>query len=442
MAFCRASIASKLERAAIRESGAGVLVLQSGLGVLALLGLAFALSERHAAVSVRNAVLGVVVTIAFALLCLKVPPVAALFALANGPFLAVAEATRAGTAFVFGYLGGGPLPFDPKVPGSDFVLAFQALPIVLVTSVLTTVLFYWRILPLVVKGFSWVLERTMRIGGAAGLATAANIFVGMVEAPLFIRPYLSQLSRSELFLVMTGGMASIAGTVLVLYATILSAAVPDAAAQLIVASVLSAPAAVVIAQIMVPETEAGRTDAALQPPEPVEASTVDAVVKGTAVGLELLLNIIAMLIVLIALVHLVNAGLALLPQIGGEAITLQLLLGYLMAPVCWLMGMPWREALIGGELMGIKTILTELVAYVRLSELPADALSDRSRLIMLYALCGFANFGSLGILMAGLSTMVPERRPEIVALAPKSIVSGTLATCLTGAAVGLLTWPS
>ena len=208
-----------------------MLTLQSGLGVLALLGLAFALSERHAAVSVRHAALGVGVTIALALLCLKVPPVSAFFALANAPFLAVADASRAGTTFVFGYLGGGPLPFDPKTPGSDFVLAFQALPIVLVTSVLTTVLFYWRILPVVVKGFSWVLERTMRIGGAAGLATAANIFVGMVEAPLFIRPYLSRLSRSELFLVMTGGMASIAGTVLVLYATILSGAVPDAAGQ-------------------------------------------------------------------------------------------------------------------------------------------------------------------------------------------------------------------
>lgn len=419
-----------------------MLTLQSGLGVLALLGLAFALSERHAAVSVRHAALGVGVTIALALLCLKVPPVSAFFALANAPFLAVADASRAGTAFVFGYLGGGPLPFDPKTPGSDFVLAFQALPIVLVTSVLTTVLFYWRILPVVVKGFSWVLERTMRIGGAAGLATAANIFVGMVEAPLFIRPYLSRLSRSELSLVMTGGMASIAGTVLVLYATILSGAVPDAAGQLIVASVLSAPAAVVISQIMVPEAEEGQTEAALHPPEPVAASTVDAIVKGTAVGLELLLSIIAMLIVLIALVHLVNAGLGLLPAVGGEAITLQRVLGYVMAPVCWLMGVPWREALTGGELMGIKTILTELVAYVRLSELPADALSDRSRLIMLYALCGFANFGSLGILMAGLSTMVPARRGEIVALAPKSIISGTLATCLTGAVVGLLTWPS
>lgn len=417
-----------------------MLSLQSGLGVLILLGFAFALSERHSAVSVRQALIGVAVTVALALLCLKIPPVSALIALANGPFLAVAEATRAGTAFVFGYLGGGPLPFDPKTPGSDYVLAFQALPIVLVTSVLTTVLYYWRILPIIVKGFSWLLERTMQIGGAVGLATAANIFVGMVEAPLFIRPYLNRLSRAELFLVMTGGMASIAGTVLVLYATILASAVPDAAGQLIVASVLSAPAAIVISQIMVPETEEEGTEATLDPPEPVAASTVDAIVRGTASGLELLLSIIAMLIVLIALVHLVNAGLGLLPTIGGEAITLQSLLGYLMAPVCWLMGMPWQEAVIGGELMGIKTILTELVAYVRLSELPAGTLSDRSELIMLYALCGFANFGSLGILMAGLTTMVPERRAEIVALAPKSIVSGTIATCLTGAVVGLLTW--
>jgi CNT family concentrative nucleoside transporter len=317
------------------------------------------------------------------------------------------------------------------------VLAFQALPTVLVMSVLTTLLFYWRILPPIIKGFSWILERTLRIGGAAGLATAANIFVGMVEAPLFIRPYLARLSRSELFLVMTGGMASIAGTVLVLYATILAPVVPDATGNLILASVLSAPAAVLVSQIMIPATGSTETEA-VESEEPIAVSTMDAVVRGTSVGLALLLNIIAMLIVLVALVHLVNIVLGVLPALGGEAITLQRLLGYAMAPVCWLMGLPWNEALAGGELMGIKTILNELIAYVRLSELSPDVLSERSRMIMLYALCGFANFGSLGILMAGLTTMAPERRAEIVSLGPKSIVSGTIATCLTGAVVGVL----
>lgn len=415
-----------------------MLQLQSLLGVLVLLAFAWSISERRTAVSLRNAGIGLAVTMALAVVSLKVPPVAAMFTAMNAPVEAIAAATRAGTSFVFGYLGGGPLPFDPKAPGSDFVLAFQALPIVLVMSVLTTLLFYWGVLPPLVRGFSWLLERTMRIGGAAGLATAANVFVGMVEAPLFIRPYLDRLSRSELFLVMTGGMASIAGTVLVLYATILAPVLPDAAGNLIIASVLSAPAAVLISQIMVPETDEVQTRGTFTP-EPVAVSTMDAVVKGTAVGLELLLNIVAMLIVLVALVHLVNSVLGLLPAVGGEVITLQRILGYAMAPVCWLMGLPWKEAVTGGELMGIKTILNELIAYVRLSELPPEALSERSRLIMLYALCGFANFGSLGILMAGLTTMAPERRAEIVSLGPKSIVSGTLATCLIGAVVGALT---
>lgn len=414
-----------------------MLQLQSALGIIVLLAAAFAISERRDAISWRNAAIGLALTVALAVLCLKVPGARWLFTLANVPVEALASATSAGTSFVFGYLGGGPLPFDPKIPGSEFIFAFQALPIVLVTSVLTTLLFYWGILPPIVRGFAWLLERTLRVGGAVGLSTAANVFVGMVEAPLFIRPYLARLSRSELFLVMTGGMASIAGSVLVLYATILGPVLPDAAGNLIIASVLSAPAAILISQIMLPETEEVHDGAVLKP-EPVAASSMDAVVKGALVGLELVLNIVALLIVLIALVHLVNAMLGVLPELGGAPITLERMLGYAMAPVCWLMGLPWREAVTGGELMGIKTILNELVAYLRLAELPQDALSERSRIIMLYALCGFANFGSVGILIAGLTTMVPERRAEIVALGPRSILSGTLATCLTGAVVGML----
>jgi CNT family concentrative nucleoside transporter len=418
-----------------------MLALQSAAGIVALLALAWIISENRRAVSWRNAAIGLGVTIGLALLLLKVPPVRLIFSAANRAVDAIATATKAGTSLVFGYLGGGALPFDPKFPGSEFVLAFQALPIVLVMSVLTTLLFYWRILPPIVRGFALVLERTMGVGGAVGLSTAANIFVGMVEAPLFIRPYLARLSRSELFVVMTGGMAGIAGTVLVLYATILGPAIPDAIGHILVASVLGAPVAILIGQIMVPETDARRTEAMLVDPEPVAASTMDAIVKGTMAGLELLLNIVAMLIVFVALVHLANAILSLLPDIAGAPITLQRVLGLAMAPVCWLMGVPWAEAVTAGTLMGIKTILNELIAYLNLAGLPPEALSPRSRLIMLYAMCGFANFGSLGIMIAGLTTMCPERRADIVSLGFKSIVSGTLATCLMGAIVGLLEWP-
>jgi len=413
--------------------------VQSAIGVAVLLGFAWAISENRSAVPWRKVTVGLAVTLALAVLLLKVPQLAALFLAIGRVVDAVAAASRAGTSFVFGYLGGGPLPFDLKTPGAEFVLALQALPVVLVMSVLTTLLFHWRILPPVIRGFAWALKQTLGVGGAVGLSTAANIFVGMVEAPLFIRPYLAGLSRSELFIVMTGGMAGIAGTVLVLYATMLGPIIPDAAGHLVIASVLGAPAAILISLIMVPDQPKSPTSDRLDEIGPVATSTMDAIVRGTTAGLELLLNIVAMLIVLVALVHLANAVLGLLPDIAGGAVTLQRLLGYAMAPVCWLMGIPWPEAATTGALMGLKTILNELIAYVQLAGLPADALSPRSRLIMLYALCGFANFGSLGIMIAGLATMAPERRADVVSLGPKSIVSGTLTTCLLGAIVGVLT---
>jgi len=426
--------------------------LQSALGVVAILSFAFLISENRRAVPWRPVLVGLAVTFALAVLMLKVPQTAVAFAGINSAVDAIAAATRAGTAFVFGYVGGGPLPFDPKTPGSDFILGFQALPVVLVMSVLSSLLFYWGIMPPIVRGFSWALEKTLDVGGAVGLSTAANIFVGQVEAPLFIRPYLAKLSRSEMFVVMTGGMAGIAGTVFVLYATILAHAIPDAAGHIVVCSVLGAPAAILVSLLMVPDPTERHTGGGgsgrnrdqddggqqAQDVEQIADSTMDAIVKGTAAGLELLLNIVAMLIVFVALVYLANAILGLLPDFFGAPITLQRTLGWIMAPVCWLMGIPWSQAVTAGGLMGIKTILNELVAYLQLAALPADALDPRSRLIMLYAMCGFANFGSLGIMIAGLSTMCPAKRDEILSLGLKSIVSGTLTTCLLGAIVGAI----
>ena len=413
--------------------------LQSTLGILAILALAWLISENRRAVNWRQAGIGLGVTLLLALVMLKVPKVEVVFALITEAVDAIATATRAGTSFVFGYVGGGPLPFEVKEPTATFILGFQALPVVLVMSVLSSLLFYWGIMPPIVRGFSRVLEKTLDVGGAVGLSTAANIFVGQVEAPLFIRPYLAKLSRAEMFVVMTGGMAGIAGTVFVLYATILANAIPDAAGHIVVCSVLGAPAAILISFIMVPDPGERHTGGALGEVEQVASSTMDAIVKGTGAGLELLLNIVAMLIVFIALVYLANAILGLLPDLFGAPVTLQRLLGWVMAPICWLMGIPWAQAVTAGGLMGIKTILNELVAYLQLAALPADALDPRSRLIMLYAMCGFANFGSLGIMIAGLSTMCPEKRDEVVSLGLKSIVSGTLTTCLLGAIVGMLT---
>ena len=416
-----------------------MLQLQSAFGIFALLAIAWGFGENRRAVSIRQAAVGLAVTLITAIVLIKLPLVAHAFGAINDAVGAISSASRAGTSFAFGYLGGGALPFDLKTPGADFILAFQALPIVLIMSVLTTLLFYWRVLPPVVRGMAWLLEHTLGVGGAVGLSTAANIFLGMVEAPLFVRPYLKQMTRSELFLVMTGGMAGIAGTVLVLYATLLAPLIPDAAAHFVIASVLGAPAAILISMIMVPETSDQRTGGALEDPDLHASSTMDAIVKGTTAGLELLLNIIAMLIVLVALVYLANAVLGLLPNIGGAGISLQRILGLAMAPVCWLMGLPWPQAMTAGSLMGTKTVLNELIAYVDLSKLGPDALDSRSRLIMLYAMCGFANFASLGIMIGGLGTMAPERRGEINALGLKSIVSGTITTCLMGAIVGMMT---
>src|SRR5215813_1542082 len=411
--------------------------LQSAFGIFALLAIAWIVSEDRRGVAWTQAAVALLVTFVTAVILLKVPGATRVFAAINDAVDAIAAASRAGTSFVFGYLGGGQLPYELKVPGAEFVLALQALPIVLVMSVLTTLLFHWRILPPLVHGFSWLLERTLKVGGAVGLSTAANIFLGMVEAPLFIRPYLASLTRSELFIVMTGGMAGIAGTVLVIYATLLGPLIPDAAAHFVIASVMGAPAAILVSLIIVPERIDQRTGGERVEVAKVASSTMDAIVRGTAAGLELLLNICAMLIVLVALVHLANAIIAgVLPEVAGAPITLQRLLGYVMAPVCWLLGIPWSEAATAGGLMGIKTVLNELIAYVELSKLPFETLDARSRLIMLYAMCGFANFGSLGIMIGGLGTMAPERREEINSLGVKSIVSGTIATCLMGAIVG------
>lgn len=412
-----------------------MLRIQSLTGLFALAGLAWLLSENRSRVSWKGALAGILIQLIFAGIVLTVPFFKDAFLVLNRAVAGIQDATRAGTSFVFGYLGGAPLPFNEKTAGGSFILAIQALPLVLVVSALSSLLFYWRVLPFVVKAFSIVLEKTLSIGGALGLSAAANVFVGMVESPLLIKPYLKDMTRSELFAVMTCGMATIAGTVMVVYASILSRVIPDIMGQILVASIISAPAALTVSRIMIPETgkqTAGRLELPL-----TATSAMDAVTTGTTQGLKLLLNIVAMLIVLVALVSLANQILGLLPDIGGSPLTLQGLLGYVMSPVVWLMGIPWHEAHTAGALMGTKTVLNEFIAYVDLAHLPAQALSERSRLIMTYAMCGFANFGSLGIMIGGLGGMAPERRGEIIALGLRSIVAGTLATCMTGAVVGV-----
>ncbi len=394
-------------------------------GMAGLLALAWAMSENRRAIPWRAVASGMVLLFILTFVFLKVALVKSLFLKLNDVLLVLERATQAGTSLVFGYLGGGPAPFAVADVNSNFVLAFRALPIVLVMSALSALLFYWRVLPAIVRALSFVLEKAMRVGGVVGLSAAANVFVGMVEAPLFVRPYLARLSRGELFAIMAGGMASIAGTVLFLYGSILSRVMPDAVAHLLIASILSAPAALVIAFLMVPP---GITGAERLTVKSDATSSMDALTRGTLDGAQLLLNIVAMLVVFVALVALVNLVIA--------PYTLQGALGWLLAPLAWLAGIPWSEARAAGALLGTKTVINELVAYLDLAN--AKDLSDRSRVLLTYALCGFANLGSLGIMLGGLGTMAPERRGEIVDLGIKSIVAGTLATCLTAASVALI----
>ncbi|HET9328393.1 MAG TPA: nucleoside transporter C-terminal domain-containing protein [Candidatus Eisenbacteria bacterium] len=400
-------------------------MIQALAGITGLLAIAWIASEKRKAIPWRTVVSGLLLQLVLTLLLLKIPAFKGVFQLLNDALLGLEKATRAGTAFVFGYLGGGPEPFAVAHPEASFVLAFRALPIVLVLSALSSLLFHWRILPAVVRGLSFVLERTMRIGGVVALSTAANVFVGMVEAPLLVRPWLARVSRGELFAIMVGGMASIAGTVLFLFAAILRPVVPDVVAHLLIASVLSAPASLVIAFLMVPPEGAptgGELDLRSQ-----ATGSMDALTRGTLEGVQLLLNIVAMLLVFVALITLVNL---ILP------IPLQRMLGWVFAPLAWLAGVPWAEAQTGGMLLGTKTVLNELVAYLDLAR--SAELTERSRIVLTYALCGFANLGSLGIMIGGMGTMCPERRAEITTLGMKSILGGTLATCLIAAMVGLV----
>lgn len=410
-------------------------VLQGIFGYAVFIALAWAISESRRDIPWRTVAGGVLLQVALAVVILKLPGAQAVFAAMNDALLALEKATRAGTGMVFGYLGGGPLPFAEPFPGASFVLAFQALPIVLVMSALSALLFHWRILPLLVRAMSWLLERTLGVGGAVGISTAANVFVGMVEAPLLVKPYLARVNRGELFIILAAGMAGVAGTVMALYAGIVGPRVPGALGHILAASFISAPAAIVFAVLMVPPVgePTGRN---VELPR-LDGSSMDAVTRGTSEGLQLLLNIVAMLIVLVALVALANGLLGLLPH-EGAAWSLQRILGWFMAPLAWLAGVSWAESATAGALLGTKTVLNELVAYLEFAALPADALSVRSRVIMTYALCGFANLGSLGIMIGGLTTMVPERRAEILELGPRTLIAGTLATLSCGAMVGVL----
>jgi len=423
----------------------GTLQAQSLIGLIALPLIAWALSENRTAIKparlVRILVAGLGLQVLVAGVMLNVPASRAAFDWAAGLVASLQAATGAGVRLVFGYLAGGPTPFETVRPETSFILAFQALPVILLISALSKLFYHWGILQRVVRAAGWVLQRSLGVSGPVGTSAAANIFVGMVEAPLLVRPYLADMSRGGLFATMTVGMAGVAGTALALYAAILEPILPGAAGHLIVASVISVPAALMLAELMVPDPtlpERRPDDTAIVIADPPHSS-MDAIAQGTREGIELLVNVTAMLIVAVALIALANQLAGFLAAPLGFRLSIEQMLGWLFAPLAWLIGIPWAECGKAGTLLGVKTVLNELIAYLQLSQLGADAMSDRSRLILTYALCGFANLGSLGILIGGMVAMVPARRAEIVGLGAKTLISGTLATLMTAAVVGAMT---
>jgi CNT family concentrative nucleoside transporter len=409
--------------------------LQAIPGFCCLVLVAWVLSEDRRAIPWRTVGAGFALQIVLALILLHSAPARAAVMLLSRVMDALQRATDAGTGFVFGYLGGGALPFVETHPGASFVLAFKILPLVLVISALSSLLFYLGILQKITGAFAWLLRRTLGIGGALALGAATHIYLGMIEAPLLIRPYLARMTRGELFALMSCGMAGVAGTVMVIYASILKPVLPDSLGAILVASVISTPAALAVAALMVPFAPQMDSEPVTLDHKP-PASALDAITTGTADGVGPLVGIVTTLLVTVALVTLLNMALAKLPV--AQTLTLQGIFAFGFRPVMWLIGIPWGESGTAATLMGTKTVLNELVAYLGLAGLPPDALSASSRKIMTFALCGFANFGSLGIMVGGIGAMVPERRAEIAALGAKSMVSGTIATCLSGALAGLL----
>ena len=411
---------------------------QSAIGLVAFVFIAWIFSTGKLRFPFFAAIWTIAAQIAIAGLLLYFQPAREGLKSLRYAVIALQDATNVGTSFVFGFLGGGEAPFEVTNQSAMFNFAFGALPLVIFFSGLSALLWHWGILKVFVRGFAFLLEKIFRIGGAVALSSAANSFLGQTEAPLMIRPYLERVSRAELFIIITGGFATVAGSVMALYAIILGDVAPSVLGHIIVASLISVPAAILMAQIMMPAERGEAPTPADAADDFAYASSMDAFVKGVTDGLSLYLNIIAALIAFTAFAALINIILAAGPDVAGAPLSLERAFGWVFAPLMWLAGIPWNEAFQAGSLMGIKTAVNELVAYVTLANLEPGAFSERSYLILIYSLCGFANFASLGIVIGGLTVLAPGRRQDVIALAPRALIAGTLATLMTGAVIGLI----
>ncbi|MDR1366143.1 MAG: nucleoside:proton symporter [Holosporales bacterium] len=408
---------------------------QGVVGILVFTLVAIAMSEDKRWLRVWSILTGIAVQFALFILLTKVPGVKEVFLKIATGVCKLKDATEAATSFVFGYVGGGVAPFDVSNPSSLFILAFQALPMLMVVSALTMLLFHWHVMQYAVKGLSFVMSKLCRLDGALAIVAAAKMFLGQTEVPFLIRPYLSKLSRHELFATITCGMATTSGMIMVLYATILENVVSNALNHILVVTVMGVFSSIWISRIVVPQPDSQTSGEFISPYK--FSSSMEAISRGTSDGLRLWANVVAMLVVMLALIKLLNITLASLPDAFGAPITLERIFGLVASPVAWLMGVPWSEANLAGNLLGIKTVLNEIVAFIGLSEISSQ-LSEKTRIIMTYGLCGFANFASIGIVIEMFSGLVPERKGEIISMSVKAMVAGALATCLSATVVGVL----
>lgn len=413
--------------------------VQALAGVALTLGLCWLISENRKRFPWVLAIGAIVVQVGLVLLLFGLPQAQALLRGVNGAVEGLSASTQAGTMFIFGFLAGGDQPYPVSNPGMGFIFAFRVLPVILVVCALSALLWHWKILKWAAQGFGFVFQKTLGLRGPPALATAATIFMGQIEGPIFIRAYLDKLSRSELFMLIAVGMACVSGSTMVAYATILADILPNAAAHVLTASLISAPAGVLLARIIVPADPMEKvSNLDLNTEDKTYGSSIDAVMKGTTDGLQIALNIGATLIVFVALATMVDKGLAALPDVGGQPLSIARGLGVVFAPLAWSMGIPWQESGTAGGLLGVKLILTEFTAFIQMSQTGEALLDERTRMIMTYALCGFANIGSVGMNVAGFSVLVPERRQEVLGLVWKAMIAGFLATCLTGSLIGLM----
>ena len=409
------------------------------VGFVGLVCIAIPFSQNRSSINYRHIFAAIILQIILAFALLKIPFIVQVFAYLSEGVTALQAATQEGAEFVFGYLSNSSTsPFESSGTGNSMIFAFQILPLIIVISSLSALLWFWNILPLIIRAISKIFEKLFNIGGPIGLGATANIIMGQVEAPLLVRPYLSRMSEKELLILMTAGMSTVSGSIMIALVSMLAPQFPDInlIQHLVSASILSIPAAIMYANIMIPSSEVTNFDGNSVPK--VYESSMDAITRGTRDGLDICLNVGAILIAFIALVSLLNSLLGILGSwIGVSDLSLQLILGYIFFPIVWLMGVPLSETLASAELLGLKTALNEFVAYGALANIEPDALSDRSKLITLYALCGFANFSSVGILVSGISAMAPERKNDLIKVSIKALIGATLASCMTGLVIGI-----